>query len=281
MKKLLFFIATILLSTVANNAFAATKVLYCNTCTTTSSLYVKAVNEAKKEADKIYSGFVGDIVVVNFLDNIVKGWNISAKWQMQGGDEPDLILRAYEITPSTSLKNKASKISNTALFSNFRDSRGRGFTVPLDSGLDSAWRIARGSINHAVLDNWYHNAYPITYWTQLLVNIAGSTNAKYTNALMVGIEITFKFADGSSVKMKPSTVVSGELGLSYVKGSAKDADGNTIADQGLSLSGEYGFSSEMNMNLFMAEALKWGISFSLITRTGGGYSYYVRIIDIH
>lgn len=279
MKKILSVLSVILCLVFTNNASAATTIMKCNTCETNTSLYVKAIKHAKSEANNSYMGFQGDIIVVNYLQNKVKGWNISAKWLMQGGDDPNLVIRMYSINPPSNITNQVNIVSETKLFQHFRIARRSGIFVPIKSGFDSAWDIARNGSNHAALDQWYHDEYPINYWTTELANIIGGIGV--LPGVLEGIEITFQFADGSSIRLKAAKITSGILSFVYVAGSAQDADGNPIGDQGQSLAGGYNFSSDERMNAFLAEAQKAGYTTYTTSPGGGIWHTRVTIIDLH
>ena len=150
---------------------SATTTLNCNTCISYSNYFSKAYSKAKSLSNGSYSGFNGDIVVINPFKNKAYGWFFSTRWIMQGGDEPELVVSLNSINVSSDIINVTDALSKSDIIVHLAAAQW-GIEVPIDSGFDSAWKVAQNSQSHSTLDDWYEDTYPLSYWTTAARDIA-------------------------------------------------------------------------------------------------------------
>jgi|GEM_PF-3980197 len=236
-----------------------------------------AIAKAKSKAKFSSRGYEGNITVLSPLYNKSYTWNISAKWRMQGGSDPELNFRVNTVPVSADIISAVDAMSNTKFFELARQAKQRGIVVPIESGFDSAWVLARNPSTHDRFDDWYEAEYPVEYYSRASLDIFASIGIPLTN-LFKGVEVKFIFSDGSSLKLKVADAQSGDLTFIYIKDSAQDTDGNKIADQGESFSGTYTFSSEENLQNYLGKLADYGITVT-IYRGGEGGSGSVHITD--
>lgn len=251
--------------------------LTCNTCTSYSDYMNSAIAKAKSKARFSSSGYEGNITVLSPLYNKSYTWNIEAKWIMQGGDDPELSFRVNTVAVSADIRSAVDVMSKTEFFKHARQAQQVGIVVPIESGFDSAWALARNSSNHDRFDDWYEAEYPIEYYARVALDIYASIGIPLTN-LFKGVEVKFIFSDGSSLRLKVANAQSGDLTFIYIKNSAQDKDGNRIADQGESFSGTYTFGSEESLQNYLNKLSDYGITFT-VYRGGEGGSGTVHITD--
>lgn len=133
--------------------------------------------------------------------------------------------------------------------------------------MGSAWDVARSTGNHHIFDDYIHDNYPITYWTNEIANIAG----EFTFPFLKGIEIQLNFDDGTSIRVIMAPINTGDLTLTYVPGSAKyTKSGTKIPDMGQSLDGAYHFSDPGELESFLNRLSDMGVEFVRIYGNGTG-----------
>lgn len=143
--------------------------------------------------------------------------------------------------------------------------------------MESAWDISRNFSNHDKLDNWYHSNYPISYWTRQVVDIAGQLSGEN---ILVGHQIKFVFSDNTTARFKVIEVQTGELTFTYIANTARDKEGNRLADQGTSFAGEYTFKTEQALTEFLNRLAAYGVPIRNIIRTGGAGTVTITVLPI-
>ncbi|MEC4727638.1 hypothetical protein HWQ46_19000 [Shewanella sp. D64] len=263
MKQISFIMLSVFLCGVALSSSVKSETLkVCNSCESSSNFYVKARSFAIGEADKTNEGFKGYITVGNAKSGKVYRWYISASWLMSGGDEPDLVIRSNTINVGAETAQIFLELSNTGLMRQARS----GYDIPASSGLASAWDVARETGNHHLFDNYVHDNYPVTYWSNEVANIVG----EFSLSFLVGIEIQLNFDDGTSIRVIMAPINTGDVVLKYVPGSSTyTKSGTNIPDKGQPLEGTYHFSDANNLQSFLNKLSDKGVPFTVIRGAGG------------
>jgi hypothetical protein len=216
-------------------------------------------------------GFNDNVIVYNLKYGMVYKWYITARWLMNGGDEPDLVIRASKQNVSVEMQDHYSRIADTELMRMAR----RGIDIPGTTGLKSAWDIARGTGNHHIFDEYVHDNYPITYWSTEFANVAG----EFTFSFLKGIEIQLNFDDRTSIRVIMAPINTGDIVLKYVPGSAVYTKSDTgIPDRYNSLEGDYNFSNVDDLESFLNTLSEMGVEFRVISI--GGYRGRVTIVPV-
>ncbi|WP_435275433.1 hypothetical protein ACMAZF_19855 [Psychrobium sp. nBUS_13] len=262
----------LLLSLTPYSASATT--LVCNNCAP-STAYKKVLNIVCSKTTESSTRFVDDFIVINVLENKVYGWKISARWLLKGGNDPELDFKVSTLRISNDVINQVRRLHRTPLVRHLRQAT-RGINIPADSGLASAWDIARNSSNHVVVSDWYKANYPLDYYIHNAVQVAGSLPLlKYPLDVLRDMNVVFIFDDGSSVKFRPPAMQDQGYTLTYVPKSAQDSDSNRITDQGESLIGDYSFTTKDRMNDFIERARRYGVTITHHRASGGRYKYSI------
>jgi hypothetical protein len=258
MNKILFNIVSIgLFGIVLSSSVKAEMLEICNSCDSQSSFYVKAIKIASSRADMSYQGFADNITVGSAKSGTVHRWYVSAKWLMQGGDDPDLVIRPSKQIVSAQTQELFRSLADSQLMRQAK----AGYDIPASSGLSSAWDIARATGNHHLFDEYVHDNYPITYWSNEFANIIG----EFSFSFLVGIEVQLNFDDGTSIRVIMAPINTGDLVLQYVPGSAKHTkSGVSIPDMHNSLEGTYHFSDAVDLQSFLTKLADAGVEFRIV-----------------
>ncbi|MBY6093428.1 hypothetical protein [Ferrimonas balearica] len=243
----------------------------CNTCYNHSD-YMERLTKLVNDRSMIW-GYRGTIYIANFKSNQIRGWRVNARYKLDYDDEATLYIDQKPIEPSLYLSDMVNNISKNEIVINSI------IDVPISSGFESAWDIARGSRNREALDQWYHDYHPVSYWLRTLGPLSGGLFFNPIN----GLEYIFRFEDGSTITMVAPRFSDARLILEYKPNSARDKDNNVICDSGQSLSGDYYFSSQKSMNDFLFRASLYGVEVRNVSYLGGGglIKFRITIVDIH
>lgn len=268
MLKNIFFIAL----SIITFQVSASENITCNTCENQPDFYNVMVEKAEYEV--VATGYTADIYVANIKQAKVYGWRVNASYYNSSNGELAIRVVASTLNIPNDMQNAVNNASNTDLFRLAKNY----IAVPVDSGLSSAWDIARNSSNRSALDDWFNNAHPVEYW---LSTLGSATGGLFLDPLK-NLEYIFKFEDGSTVIMVAPSFGQAILKLSYKANSAQDIDNNTITDTGLGFAGEYDFTTTGAMQNFLNQASLYGIEVVRITTTitGGTTRYRAVIRDL-
>ncbi|WP_308364263.1 MULTISPECIES: hypothetical protein [unclassified Microbulbifer] len=251
----------------------ASEYLTCNQCITSSSFLKRALN--KLESELTIRGIEENVYVANFNTGQVYGWKIKGFYKFDTNGELIPQWNIYSLSLPTSVKKVVADSQSSPMVVAAQSV----IEVPKESGFSSAWDVARNTSNRAALDQWVHDNLPTTYWTTNLTSILAGT---FGVSALEGIELLFKFEDGSTLLMRTSKTQEATLTLKYIPNSSQDTDKNIIADAGQGFAGEYTFSSEQNMQAFLDRASVYGIKIVDISYGGGsgGGNIKITMVDL-
>ncbi|MBQ4844263.1 hypothetical protein [Pseudoalteromonas sp. MMG005] len=232
----------------------------CNPCSSAVQMHTKAVSKVKEmtEYDSVSSEY--NVHVISIKNGLVKSFRVTSRPELDRRGELVTVVTGRYTATSSDLQNRVNQAHT--YFNSIEAST--TVPVPSSSGLGSAWSLSQNFSNHDKLDSWYKSAYPLTYWSAQLTSIFGGAVV----GPLSGLELRFKFEDGSVLIMTTATAGSAVLQLNYKANSARDINGNKIPDTGSSIQGQYSFSSSAGLQRFLDKAAEYGIAVTVVYSEG-------------
>ncbi|CAM4063656.1 hypothetical protein [Pseudoalteromonas byunsanensis] len=270
MEKILF--ACLVWLVCFSNFANADNYLTCNTCTTAFSMQQKAMQKVRAMTEGSGINSSHKVHIANFTKGFAKSFSVTSRPEFgQWGELETVVVARVSNTPQHI--QESVNVGYTMLS---RSAFGKPIQVPVSSGFDSAWDLARNYSNHERFDNWFESNHSFIYWASQFASAIGGNWLGGVN----GMEIKFTFDNGSSIVMKAATL-GATLRLTYKEKSARDANGNMIPDTGETVGGNYSFTTDQGLQDFINTLAQHGIQVTVIHGSGwmgGGRGGTVTIV---
>lgn len=225
------------------------KYIGCNNCTQ-GDMFLKAFNESSQLTSPMQT-----IHVADFMSAKTRTYQITL---VDRNGEPFFQIKET-ITPQWIV----STVNDTNVLIKQLD-----IDVPAESGIKSVEDILNSS-NPDLFDNWLHDSNHFQYYFMQIVSQVGGMFISFLS----GLQFTVTFSDGSTGTFKTTDVQNGGrfTKMSYVKGTARDADGQTIPESADEYSNKiFNFTQELTVTNFVSRAGGFGVDIKFLTPGLGG-----------